>query len=554
MPTYPRPRFGEHAAAAVLFVALTVLHTWPLAASPGGVSRHDNGDAMLNEWVIAYVAHQLPRAPLALFDAPIFYPEPNTLAFSEHLLVQSLLGAPLLWAGAPTLLVHNLLVLAGFALTGWSMWFVVRRVTGDWAAGALAGMLFAFNAHSLVRIAHLQASHVEFLPLAVLALDAVLRAPAPGRAAALAIAFVLQSLTSNYLLVFTTFGLAAGAAVRPGEWLAAGRRRTLLMLVGAGGLAVVLLAPFLWPYYLAQRQQGLTRELEEVARFSGAWQDYLSASGTVHFRTWSGPFWRANGAPLFPGLVALLLTGVALVTGLAWRDRHARLWLALGVTGFVLSFGASLPGYELLYTVMPLLQGVRAMARFGSLALAGVAALAAFGLWWIRRRTTSPRLRSALTAAALLLVTVEAFRAPVGFERPHNTPRLFYERLADDPGTVVLELPLYRPEQFFRNAEYMLHQTVHWRPLVNGYSGFRPASYDRHFAALAGFPDQDSVSYLRTLGVTHLVVHENRFRTQYGDPAFERLRDTAGLTLVTAAPGLTMFRVEPGPAASRSGQ
>ena len=106
-------------AALALFAALTVLHTWPLAPNVGTLSRHDNADAVLNEWAVAWVAHQLPRDPIHLFDANIFYPEPKTLAFSEHLFVQALMGAPLLWAGVPTLIVHNLLILAGFTLTGW---------------------------------------------------------------------------------------------------------------------------------------------------------------------------------------------------------------------------------------------------------------------------------------------------------------------------------------------------------------------------------------------------------------------------------------------------
>src|SRR4051794_14661766 len=79
-------------AALLLFAAMTVLHTWPLASAPATWSRHDNGDAMLNEWIIAWIAHQIPRAPLHLFDANIFYPEPNALAFSEHMFVQALMG------------------------------------------------------------------------------------------------------------------------------------------------------------------------------------------------------------------------------------------------------------------------------------------------------------------------------------------------------------------------------------------------------------------------------------------------------------------------------
>src|SRR5690349_10167566 len=57
------------------FTLLAVLHTWPLATAPGRLSRNDNADTILNEWTMAWVAHQLPRHPLHLFDANIFYPE-----------------------------------------------------------------------------------------------------------------------------------------------------------------------------------------------------------------------------------------------------------------------------------------------------------------------------------------------------------------------------------------------------------------------------------------------------------------------------------------------
>src|SRR5437868_11161364 len=106
-------------AALVLFLLLAILHLWPLAIHPGTLSRNDNGDTLLIEWSLAWVAHQLPLDPLHLFDANIFYPARHTLAFSEHLFTLALMGAPLRWLGASPVLVYNLLLLAGFALTGW---------------------------------------------------------------------------------------------------------------------------------------------------------------------------------------------------------------------------------------------------------------------------------------------------------------------------------------------------------------------------------------------------------------------------------------------------
>lgn len=171
-------------------------HTWPLAKAPAELSRNDNADTVLNEWTIAWVAHQLPRDPLRLFDASIFYPDRNTLAYSEHLLVPAMMGAPRLELGASPVLTYNLLLLPGLTLTGWSMSLVICHWTGDWAAALVSGVILAFNAHRLTRLPHLQAQHAEFLPLALFAFDQLLVAPRLGTAVLLAIWVVLQGLSS----------------------------------------------------------------------------------------------------------------------------------------------------------------------------------------------------------------------------------------------------------------------------------------------------------------------------------------------------------------------
>ena len=121
-------------AALVFFVFMAVVHSWPLASDPAHLARLDNHDAELNTWIVSWVAHALPRQPLSLFEAPILYPEHRSLAFSEHMFVPSVMGAPLLWSGVSPVTVYNLLIIFGFALSGWSMYLLMRRWTGsEWA-------------------------------------------------------------------------------------------------------------------------------------------------------------------------------------------------------------------------------------------------------------------------------------------------------------------------------------------------------------------------------------------------------------------------------------
>jgi hypothetical protein len=521
-------------ATLALFVVMAIVHTWPLASDPVHLSRNDNGDTILNEWIIAWVAHQAPRAPLQLFDANIFHPERDTLAYSESMLVQSALAAPVLWLGGSPVLAYNIVLLAGFALTGWTMCLVVARWTGSWTAGLVSGMVFAFSAHVLTRIPHLQAQHVEFLPLAVFALDRVLAGPTVRRALPLAAWFTLQALTSVYLMVFTTAAMIAAAAVRADLWVRAKHVMPILALAGAA--AALALMPFLLPYWRVSHDQGLSRSLADAAFYSATWQDYLSTPARLHYPWWSHRYFAETA--LFPGALGLVLAGVALASGTGYTDPRARMCLAIGIAGVALSFGPKLPGYAILYETVPLLRAIRATARFGHLATFAVAALAGFGVVVLRRRISPQR----WGFAAVLLVTVaalESFAAPLGLTWVGDVAAI-YSRVSSSGGAVV-ELPFYNGAAAFHHAKYMLNSTAHWRPLVNGYSGFQPPSFYRHVEALAGFPDRRSVAMLKELGVTHVFVHRQYFPAA----AMDRLNDFPELSLVDTSGTIALYRLHP---------
>jgi hypothetical protein len=490
-------------ASLGFFVALAVAHTWPLASAPAVLSRNDVADTVLHEWILAWVAHQLVTDPLHLFDANIFYPERHTLAYSDHLIVQSVMGAPLTWAGFSPVLVHNVVLLAGYALTGWTTALVVARWTGSRAAGLLSGSLVAFSAFTLTRLPQIQDLHFEFFPLVLLALDRLLGHARVRDAFALAGWYVLQSLTGTYLMVFTAISIVAATLARPRDWLGARFAAVAPKAALAAAVAVAALSPFLLPYLIVSREAGLSRSLEETARYSAEFTDYLAAAGTVHFETWSRRFWQGDG--LFPGLTALVLAALAIGLGPGVKDQRIRMLVVMGAVAFALSFGPAFPPYRWLYDVFPPLTGIRGAVRLGQIVIAAVGILAGFGLAAIVTRT--PRRAAAPIAIAVVLAAnLEAFRAPLGYTEYHGIPE-FYDALrqaGDD--AVAVSMPFYASPQFHLNDRFMLASTRFWKPIVNGYSGFKPASFYKNVEALRGFPDEGSIAHLRTLGVTHVVV------------------------------------------------
>src|SRR5262245_53548101 len=90
--------------ATGIFLLLTVVFTWPQAIH--WLSVPDFMDTYFSMWRLAWIAHQLPLDPQHLFDANIFYPLKHTLAYSDAVLLEGLIGAPLLWAGVPAVVVY----------------------------------------------------------------------------------------------------------------------------------------------------------------------------------------------------------------------------------------------------------------------------------------------------------------------------------------------------------------------------------------------------------------------------------------------------------------
>lgn len=76
------PRSRELWAATGVFTALTAILTYPLSVRAGGVLLGDYPDFHLFVWTLGWIAHALAHQPLAIFDANIFHPLNNTLAFS----------------------------------------------------------------------------------------------------------------------------------------------------------------------------------------------------------------------------------------------------------------------------------------------------------------------------------------------------------------------------------------------------------------------------------------------------------------------------------------
>jgi hypothetical protein len=362
-----------------------------------------------------------------------------------------------------------------------------------------------------MRLPHVQGIHAYGLPLALLAADSIVTSARTRDALLLALWMTVMAYTSGYLVVFGTVMVGIVLLARVPEW----RTRAAAVLTRFGVAAIgaaLLIIPVYLPYRRVAREQGMVRTLESIAEYSATVKGYLATAGTVHYSTWSGRFFENPVDSFFPGFIVIILALAAILTALRSGARGRIIMLvAIAAAGFVLSLGTRTPAYGWLFAVFPPMAGLRAAARFGNLFLLGMALLAGFGLARLRARMRRMRRRAIVAAVLIAAANVESLRAPFRYTPFTGIPRI-YTLLASDPGHVVLaEVPFYPGHAVFENAPYVLASTAHWRPLMNGYSGYTPASYRKFADAFWYFPRDFAIDAMKKAGVTHIMVHPRRF-------------------------------------------
>lgn len=497
-PPAPRPVTRvEVGLSLAAHAALVALMSWPLLLHPFRSGVVDRPDGRLNAWILAWDVHALRHDPARLFQAPIFHPLPDALAFSENLLLPAILASPAISMGGPVL-GYNLILAVSHLLSGLGVQLLVRRASGDRLAAFVGGAFFAVGAHRWVNMAHLHAQVTLFLPLALLALDRFWEKRSLGRSLLVGALLAFQALSSIYLGAITATVLVAATALAV---LAGLRPRDLLRLAAGFLLAGALLYPVARPYLRMRYFQGMEFTLEQLSRFSTTLESYAASGAPLY-----GPLTQRHldpqrvKDPLFPGLAPLVL-GVA---GLAAAPRRYRaVALATSALAVVLSLGPETALYRFLHEHVVLFRGIRALGRFSVVPALGLSVLAGFAL--------AGRWRVALAALALFVVESRSF--PIGYGA-YGPPAATAQWLAWRPGAVAY-LPLGT-----RDTEVMLDAIAHFRPLLNGDSGFVPRPYDRERELLAGPLSEDALRFLRAVGVRQVVTTDVRdlpLATRIGD-------------------------------------
>lgn len=146
------------------FLVLTVAMTWPWVLHLRNAVA-DEGDSYAHAYFLWWDSHQTFHDPRHLFDATIFYPYKNTLAFGENDYGIAVLFFPLFALGLKPLTVFSIATFLSFLFTGYGAFRLARTMSGSRAVAWIAGIVFAFVPYRFQHLWHLPLIFAGWIPL-----------------------------------------------------------------------------------------------------------------------------------------------------------------------------------------------------------------------------------------------------------------------------------------------------------------------------------------------------------------------------------------------------
>ena len=285
-----------------------------------------------------------------------------------------------------------------------------------------------------------------------------------------------------------------------------------------GFMILLMTLPLINVYYGVSKEFNYQRSIRDAAHFSMGVND----------------LW---GTYLSPGLYLLSAISIAFLVRKRIRIASTRGGLAemkwiwgLTLLGFVMALGPVLKiygstfkifdkifipmPYGILYYLMPGFGSLRTPSRWMILFALGLSLVIATAFSKLKTKY-----RNIVFLVAIAIAIFGGARVSKAQMMPtrEEYPKV-YLWLKDQPGNVILELPIYTagPDNKYVAEMYrMLYSLEHKKTLVNGYSGFYPP-YQKELAKklILEFPSEKLDNELKNMGVSMIIIHKREFNPE----------------------------------------
>jgi hypothetical protein len=579
-----RVAWREHFVVLGLYLALTVVLTWPLLSVftthvPGDGS--DDPALVWNLWWVKHAVIDLHSNPF-LCDY-MFYPIGIDLTFYTLTMVNGFASVPLQpLLGLVT--TNNVIVFATFVLSAYGAYLLLRYLLPKDVHPSvpfIAGVIYAFSSNRFLyaSLGQFNILSTQWIPFYVLFLIKSRRRSGGTYYPLLAAVFLLlngytEFTYASFLVVFTLVYFLYWLAVE-------GWRKNLLFvrnLALIGTLFVLGTAPILYRMWRVMAVEGdfLVEGLGFANVFSADLLGFLVPSRLHPLADlWRKSFDFSYLNFVFIGYATL---GLAILGAVSrFRDRAARIWIVAAVVFVAIALGPTLrisgQEHELplpfdLLLALPFFKGNRYPSRYSVILALCWATLAGYGLHRVTSLLRGKSWRWIVSLAVVALVVSEHLSLPLPLS-DFGVPEV-YDVIAEDPGDFsVLEIPLAWRNGFRVTGTMdpvimfeQFYQTTHQKRLLGGNTSRNPEFKFQYFTeapvintiiALENAHEVDLATWesdrelapgvLRLLGVRYVVLHTEEVPSLLID----YVQGVIGGETVYEGDGMLVYRIAPLP-------
>lgn len=533
--------------AIVLFIIATLIFFGPIVVRASSYSP--GGDQMFNAWTLARDHNCILMNGCPNYaDGNIYFPNKNTMLYSETQLSAGLVTLPLHFISQNPLFAYNIWTIVSFFFAGYFMYLLAMRISSRQRIISIAsGLIFEFAPFKMAAVGHLQNLSIFCLPLALYFILGFLDRRKRRYLVGLFFVLLYQFYASWYQMVFAAVGV--GIILLGFLLLKRAKLREVLIIGAVVIAAVVATLPLATQYIEFSKSNKATFGIADQALYSSSVKDYFTPdNGTILGKVIYGGD-KTKGLPYnidsssYSGISLYIIGLIAIV--IAWkrrkRDDATKLQFKeivtygfMAVVGVVVSLGPLLKiagdityrvqsvgvplvvpmPYLLVDKFLPQLSFIRAIGRISVLLLLALCCLLVYLFMQLQDSNYKTRTKKILGGVVLLLVAVDIL--PVHQVQMANNPYAYnlkvpgvYQYIKDHKQVddlIVLQARNYpNVKTEFARPEVTLWSGYHNKNIFNGYSGYTPTSYFEDYSDYVNF-ESDDIPKLQKVGVRYIVL------------------------------------------------
>lgn len=521
-------------------------------------SYNPGGDGMFNAWTLARNQHCILRQGCPNYvDGNIFFPNSNSMLYSETQLSTGLLSLPLYFINSNPVFSNNVMTILSFLFSGWFMYLLAKRLSkNNELFSVTAGLIFEFAPFKIIGAFHLQNQSILYLPLIILLILKYKDNRKNKYLIGLFFALVLLFFASWYQMVFVL--IALGTFLIGSLLFKYIDLKGVLIIGSVISLATFSTLPLALKYIEFSKTTGAKFSIPEQALYASRVSDYFipqtdTIAGDLVRKFKDIPKNSYNPDSVSYHSVILYIVAFTMILA-AFINRKTKklkelnktiaVFSLVGLVGLILSFGPLLQFSQQPYTyvdkvhgtkivfalpyilfsiLLPQLAFIRAIGRISVIFLFVLCILLALMPVYldVYRHKIKKNLKVLIYALVFgfiifeLMPTKQIYMSTNPYSYNLKVPSV-YEYIKDnkDVDNLVILAPDLEYSGGKRTAptnvatpvyEQVLWAGYHNKNIYNGYSGYFPSSYAYNYQDYLDF-EKDDIPKLNKINIRYILV------------------------------------------------